>query len=286
MKARLGFTLVEMAVALAVLAILAHIVANGFSAPQTRMREANDAAVIDAVKDAADRFRNDTGRLPRAVKDAANSNDAQFASSLTLCELWRKPDDLPEGNVIAATSENLCVPASEKNSLADKNVFVRCGWCGPYLALKHNAVRLRDGYGNRMENADEAGANHLFAASGAAATEGEAVRRVKSGDAEKGRSTELAVDGALLVVNVAVADANGAVAAANEMDGIKLRWYAPCGGAVTGGVVDVVNSPAILENLPPCTIVLKAKSSVFESAPKKVEWPVRGGATVDMVLGK
>lgn len=68
-----GFTLVEVLVVLIVLAILAAIVLPKFIGSSTRARESRMKADLRLIREAIDRFHNDTGAFPARLSDLADT---------------------------------------------------------------------------------------------------------------------------------------------------------------------------------------------------------------------
>ena len=132
-----GFTLVELVVVLAVIAILTHLAVRELShLRDAKLTKAADAQletirtsvftpsgkrhIAQVADEEATGFLADMGRLPRLVDD------------MTLGELWTMPTNALPYAVRPATAENL-VPGL--SSLANTSVYVPTGWRGPYLRL-------------------------------------------------------------------------------------------------------------------------------------------------------
>ena len=153
--ARAAFTLLELVVVLAILAVVTTLAVRSLDGLEDQSRyEKNvrgfdelSAAVLGSPDDrAADGTRTvsgfvaDMGRLPKAVADG-NGN-------LTLAELWKGPtDNRFKFNVWQAIAVN-CTPSN----LADQEVVVPSGWRGPYLRLPIGTTTLLDGWGNPMSS--------------------------------------------------------------------------------------------------------------------------------------
>ena len=157
-RRRAGFTLFELVVVLAILAVVTTLAIRSLDGLEDQSRyeknvrgfEELSAAVLGTPDDrAADGTRTvsgfvaDMGRLPKAVADG-NGN-------LTLAELWLSPGTTPEEkenfkfNVRQAIANN-CTP----DILADSEVVVPGGWRGPYLRLSLGPANWLDGWGNPM----------------------------------------------------------------------------------------------------------------------------------------
>lgn len=249
-----GFTLVELVVVLAVLGVVTHLAVRElahlrdgrlFQAAGRQLGEIREAVYAARPGEEPSGFLVDLGRLPRGVVET-NGTDA---TSVSLRELWERPAGVRPYALRPATAENLVGPTNE---LADAEVHVGCGWRGPYVRLPAGGVRLVDAWGNRMENADDAGYDRLLGAAGSAGA-GESVRGVRHlgadgrldadvppADASRrdGVETFLPEGGETnrLAISATLVDASGP----KSVDGrVRVRWYAPCGGSITGAVATV-----------------------------------------------
>ena len=250
-----GFTLIELVVVLAVLAIVTHLAVREMThLREDRLGRAADRQ-LESLRDAVwcarpgeepSGFVVDMGRLPRGV---AMTNGAD-AVSVSLRELWERPGHLRAYAVRPATAENLVGPT---NDLVDADVRIGCGWRGPYVRMPLGADRLTDPWGNRMENRDDAGYDRLLNASGGAAAAGNDVWRIRHLGAdgrpdadvtsvrEGRRDAEVVLlpEGGLaneLSVTATFVNTSGPAA----VDGtVQFRWYAPCGDVITGAVASV-----------------------------------------------
>ena len=145
---------------------------------------------------------------------------------------------------------NLVAPT---NDLADARILVGCGWRGPYVRLPPGAARLVDPWGNRMENRDDAGYDRLFDAAGQPVSAGGSVWRVRHLGADGRQDADVApadvarrdADVAflpaggttnLLAVTATLVGADGPKSVSGD---VRVRWYAPCGSAITGAVASV-----------------------------------------------
>ena len=145
---RPAFTLLELVVVLAILAVVTTLAIRSLDGLEDQSRYENttrgleelSAAILGSPDDrAADGTRTvsgfvaDMGRLPRTVG----------AVDLTLAELWENPG-VPF-DVRPATVANGVSLAFE-----DPQVLVAGGWRGPYLRLPIGAATWLDGWGNPM----------------------------------------------------------------------------------------------------------------------------------------
>ncbi len=142
-----GFTLLELVVVLAILAVVTTLALRSLDQVQDQKRDEANRDGIEALRDAVlgspdDRasdgsptlggFVADMGRLPRAVEDGG---------TLTMAELWLNPGQ--PFDVRQALVANGVPLAYE-----DPQVFVSGGWRGPYLRLPIGAQIWQDGWGN------------------------------------------------------------------------------------------------------------------------------------------
>lgn len=280
---RSAFTLVELVVVLAILALMAHLALAATNSVLKRKHAQSAAAQMAEIEKAVKNFRRDTGRLPRGVKDADGR--------ITLSELWQKPDDLPEWRIASAAKGNLCTSETE---LEDPSVLVPCGWHGPYLTLPANADTLRDGWGNAFANSDEAGCDRLFSSSGAAAGHGEEIAVIRhygqdaTPDAKRAPESPFDRDGeisfvrkpgAALYATFALYD--GKTLSAPDGREITLKWYAPCGGAVTGGVAKTFSETMQLSGIPPGECAIRVSAAFKTNAVERIEIPYDAPAMVE-----
>ena len=70
---RLGFTLIELLVVLAIIATLLSLVAPRFFKSVDRSKEAALKENLVTLRDALDKFHDDTGRYPAALDDLVNA---------------------------------------------------------------------------------------------------------------------------------------------------------------------------------------------------------------------
>lgn len=144
-----GFTLLELVVVLAILAIVTTLAMRSLDHVDDQQRAEANRRGFEALRDAvlgfpeerhADGSRSisgfvaDMGRLPRALEIQGN---------LTLAELWMRAG--ASYDVRPATLDH-GVPAA----FVDAQVLVPGGWRGPYLHLPMATEHWRDGWGNPM----------------------------------------------------------------------------------------------------------------------------------------
>ena len=244
-----GFTLIELVVVLVVLAVLAHLAVRELShvragklrAAANRQLEEVAAAVWTCAADGEPfGFLADVGRLPRPVEET----NGVGVATLTLAELWRRPESLSAYALLPATAENLRVPESEKAQLADARLLVPTGWRGPYLRLPIDRTRLLDPWGNPLEGVDDAGHERL-------AIEDDrivAVTHLGSDarpDAEGAPTDETARDATLSLAPSGGVSSRLALSAefpaGDAPATIDWKWYGPCEGAITGAVARAVD---------------------------------------------
>ncbi len=283
-----GFTLIELVVVLAVLALLTHLAVRELGRVQRAHLGKRAGEQLAAVRDAVWRmdggadeptgFLVDTGRLPRAV---AETNE-QGRTVLTLAELWQRPAGLPAFDLRRADASNLVVSAAVKVDLADGDIRIPCGWRGPYVRLPFGGTRLFDPWGNPMETPDDAGFARLTTTNGVAlGAVGQPVGRLRhfgadarpdaavtpADEAARDAEVVLGADGRLsnsLGLTISFRGADGPKGVIDSAAGdSQLRWYMPCGGAITGGVHNLVLRDEsvrllTLDGLPPgvCTLVV------------------------------
>ena len=301
-----GFTLIELVVVLAVLAVVTHLAVREMAHLRDgRLRQVADRQLAD-IRDAVwcarpgeepEGFVVDMGRLPRA---SARTN-GEAAVSVALDELWRRPVGVRPYALRPATVANLVGP--QTNELADAEILVGCGWRGPYVRLSPDADRLTDAWGNRMENRDDAGYDRLSGASGGAVAAGDDVWGLRHFGAD-GRSDAdvppadasrrdaevrfLPAGGATNTLAVAASFVDGT--SPRSVDGtVRFRWYAPCGGAITGAVATVVLDGASLatcrfEAVPPGVATLVVQVGNRKCAQERVVVPPGGRAVSMKVL--
>lgn len=149
-SSRNAFTLLEMAIVLAILALLAHLTVSRLDRSTFKPKQAErlldslSTAILGSPSDLDPAgqptrcgFVADMGRLPQAVPSPSGAP--------SLCELWQCPAT-DSFAVRPATLENLA-PGSDPAD-ADPQVFLACGWRGPYIEPTAAAGTLLDPWGN------------------------------------------------------------------------------------------------------------------------------------------
>jgi prepilin-type N-terminal cleavage/methylation domain-containing protein len=240
---RRGFTLVELVVVLAIIAVLTHLAVR--ETWRIRDRELSKKAdlQLEEIRDSvyaragsgSGGFLADMGRMPRLADG-------------TLSELWKAPTNALAYGVRRAVAPNLCANVPEA-----PNVYVPTGWRGPYLRLPAGKSRLRDPWGNPVESVDSAGLTRLWDTNGTVV----AVSHYgPSARAEGERRLTLAPEGGAESRLVVMSDTDG-----------EVSWYGPCDGLVTGATAAVTAaSPAVFDGLTPGERVL-----VFSGRARTVE---------------
>lgn len=264
--------MIELVVVLAVLAVMAHIaVIEASHVRQSRLQKAAAqqldllASAVYAPGDGSAEptgFLADLGRLPRALP--IHSDDS--TSPLSLRELWERPGDVAPFAVRRATLRNL-VPGANP-ALADANVLVPCGWRGPYIHLPFHRDRFLDPWGNAYESPDDAHFSRLTTSATNALASGDTVELVRhfgsDGQPDSASDRELTEksDGEIrlapaggassrLFVTTSFIRSDG-VEDTHDGTTVTVRWYAPCGGAITGGIAHAVTpAPVVIDSIPP-----------------------------------
>lgn len=161
-----GFTLLELVIVVAILAILAAVALRSFDGLQqqsrfdaTRQTMANAQSAVASIGRDADGsllvggFVADLGRLPRAVGDDP---------TVQCAELWSNPRNL--------------APFAVRPCPSDPDVLLPTGWrSAGYLRLPVMSSSLKDGWGRSFDVLDE---------NGAAATDGTTVAVIRSRGAD------------------------------------------------------------------------------------------------------
>ena len=154
---RSGFSLIEMVIALAILAAATTIAIRATSGLQDQARYQATARSLNNIQDAiigppsargpngsaiVSGFVADIGRLPQF---ATSSADPLFLSGTAdpLSELTLNPNGIP---AFAYYSSNI-----------DPTVSIGVGWQGPYLRLGAGPTFVRDGWGNSFRCYDSTG---------------------------------------------------------------------------------------------------------------------------------
>ena len=277
-RGRAAFTLLEMAIVLAILALVTHIavvrLVDDTYKPRLARRQLDDIhAAICGKPGALDPagqptwtgFVADMGRLPVAVRD-------REGGPLTLVELWQSPDTEEIAfRPRCAVAENLVNPdgTSAAPTDADPDVYVMGGWRGPYLRLPSGRTTLLDPWGNEYANGADASLAHLINAEGTAAHEGLEVHAVvgfgSDGAPDWDKHTEAARD--MTITNnvatsltvmpfftVSVTNETGSATFTqdDEERPTVLRVYGPYGGKV---MVASSGEPQLLRSGQPMTVI-------------------------------
>lgn len=254
---KLGFTLVELVVVLAVIAVLTHLAVRELS----HLRDGKLAKVADRqleeirasvysrnVGEEATGFLANMGRLPRLADDVrTDAFGHAVITNSTLSELWLMPPNAKPYAVRQATAENL-VPGLA--SLANDAVYVPTGWRGPYLRLPFGKTRLFDPWGNPIEAEDEAGLQRLTATNGfVTAVSHFGPKAQASGERRISLIPERGETNRLIVTT---SSASG-----------EVRWYGPADGLITGAVESVsATKPAVFNGLTPGRRILFFNNAV------------------------
>ena len=164
-----GFTLIEMLVVLAILAILAAVAISSVDGIQDQSRYDATQRGLQNIEEAilgpenqhnpdgtpiVSGFVADIGRLPNAtaLTGVLKSDGSQ---AFDMVELWLKPAAIDNfaikqgivANITSAITDGVPV-ATPGPTEEDSEVFVPCGWRGPYIRLGVGQTNLKDGYGN------------------------------------------------------------------------------------------------------------------------------------------
>ena len=182
-----AFTLLEMAIVLAILALVTHLAVVRLDRDSRTLRAQRQLESLrlaiagpDNEVDAEGRpvrsgFLADMGRLPRAVRETDGR--------LTLAELWQCPDTAPGGYRVRATvAGNLVRPDGSPADAADEdpNIHIAGGWRGPYVRLSVGRTRLLDPWGNELANGDDPALAHLLGEGTLPAGEGGSIAFVRT----------------------------------------------------------------------------------------------------------
>lgn len=249
-KTKRAFTLVELVVTMAVLGILTHLAVNSLTQIKSHKLDARAERELANIEQAimVNGFVEDMGRLPRAVVKSNEFNEVVY----TLEELVALPQGARKFASVRATKENIVAEESVAAELADDEIFIPSGWRGPYLK---GAARF-DPWGNdwvlSVTNGVVTGVGHR---------------------GEDGRGTgakQIAFEGeAVLTVHVVGVNHDGTGAALTDA---KVKWYMPCGGAITGGVVNVTGEfAAEIRGLTPGRRFVRVTSAAGNSTLRAVD---------------
>lgn len=252
-----GFTLVELVVVLAVIAVLTHLAVRELShlrdaklskAADKQLEEIRASVYSRIPGDEATGFLADMGRLPRPADDVRTDRSSRTTvTNSTLSELWLMPSDAKPYAVRQATAENL-VPGLA--SLANDAVYVPTGWRGPYLRLPFGKTRLLDPWGNPVEAEDEAGLPRLTVTNGFITAVAHYGPRAQASGV---RSIQLAPDGG---------ETSRIILTTTSTSG-KVYWYGPASGFITGAVTNIsAGQSAVFDGLTPGRRVLYFNNAV------------------------
>ncbi len=161
-----GFTLLEMVVVIAILAVLATVAIKSVDGRVDQSRYETTQRQLQEIEDAtlgpqnvrqpdgtllASGFLSDVGRLPLSMPAIAADGTAQLngdgVQAYQPAELWSTPNSLQAFSLVQATE----LDPSELNGgtlASPQDVFVPCGWRGPYLRMSPGTVLLKDGWGS------------------------------------------------------------------------------------------------------------------------------------------
>ena len=296
---RSGFTLLELVIVLGILALLTHIAMRETARTIDDVRVRLAAKQLDEVQAAVcgTRFERDAdgatvrtgfvadmGRLPVATLDDATGR-------LTLSELWARPAECGEYAVRQAVAANLA-PGHTAADI-DADVYVPCGWRGPYVSFANAESRLRDAWGNPCEVPDDAGfRTRRLAADGAEPAEGTPVTGIAHYGADgrpdsgtgvdsprnKDDSREFA-DGRPTTLTVVLewVDADGTP---QPPQAATLRVYSPSNGLIAVSRATTTTSTAVLEGLTPGPRVLRVEAGGAKVGSPRVVQIQPGGTLV------
>ena len=240
-----GFTLVELVVVLMVIAIVTHLAVREASRLRDSKLEQVANKQLDVIR-AAVFERDAAGEMSGFLCDMGRMVKPSVTNGLE--ELLVRPSGAKEFGVRQASAANLVAGAK---GLADANVWVPTGWRGPYVKVPFGKDVIRDPWGNKFVEADEAGFERVVVTNGfvvGVAHYGAAARR------EARQFCSVVPNGGsmsrLIVQGVAVGT--------NEYGTISFTWYGPAEGMITGAVESVEYPTAcVFEGLTPGVRILK-----------------------------
>ena len=229
---RAAFTLLEMAIVLAILALVTHIavtrLVDDTYKPRLAQRQIDDIARAIAGSDderdaeglpSRSGFLADMGRMPHSLE-----------------ELWRRPDS--DAALYAVRQASLANLGNGDHS--DNDVYVACGWRGPYLRLPSGRDRLLDPWGNEYAYTSDA-TDFVVTSFGSDGVAG------WDGHTESAQDIDIAIPrtnttSLTVTVNIKGTDAD----AAGEPVELVLRVYGPPGES-SHGTVGVVHDRGTTE---------------------------------------
>jgi len=154
---RSGFSLIELMVALAILAAVTTIALRSVTKLQDQARYTNTTSTLNNVQSAiigpanqhwpdgspqVTGFVADIGRLPNYLISTTPA-DPLGLNGDPLTELLQKPSSVPAFHYLSANT--------------DASVVIGTGWQGPYLRLGAGPAFIRDGWGNSFLAYDNSG---------------------------------------------------------------------------------------------------------------------------------
>lgn len=275
---REGFTLIELTLVLFILALAAHLGSRSLLGAKSAARRKVADRQLDEIAAAVycekggepSGFLADMGRLPFAKSVPGES--------LRLSELYARPEGLGDFRARPASAENLADAAPA--AIADPSVLVPCGWGGPYVQLPQGASRLRDPWGNPVENGGDAAAARLLDASLSAVcainVPVAAIRHFGADgmpDAERPPASPEAQD-ATRHFDFAPA---GLLLDFLPDTVSRVVWYAPLGDRITGGEAfpSAGASQLLLEGIAPGVRIVKIHFS--DGTSRVLSVPLRAG---------
>ena len=245
-----GFTLIEMSVVLLVIAIVTHLAMRELSSRMDDRKAAAADRLLEEIRGGV--YALDRDGVPAGF--LADMGRLVSATNGTLAELWRKPVGARAYAVREAVKENLA--AGAPTALAEAEVFVPTGWRGPYLRLPVGKDRLRDPWGNAMENPDDAGYSRLTVSNGLAAAVSHFGPTALANDARR-RTLALAPERwSATRLFVSVVSRSGE----SRTDPVEYKWFGPEDGYITGAVTNAAfGTTAVFSGLTPGVRVVYAK---------------------------
>ena len=260
---RHGFTLVELVVVLAVIAILTHLAVRELShlrddrlskAADRQLEEIRASVYSRSPGEEVTGFLADMGRLPRLADDVRTDRFGRSTvTNSTLGELWLMPAGAKPYAVLQAKAENL-VPGLA--SLANDSVYVPTGWRGPYLHIPFGKTRLFDPWGNPIEAKDEAGLARLTTSNGF-------VTAVSHFGPRAQMNPNAPANGAHSISLVPEGGETSRIIVTTTSSGGDVCWYGPASGLITGAVKSVsASQPATFEGLTPGRRILFFNNAV------------------------